>query len=161
MPYIISAVAVGLLCYAGFNWLSIQLRQKDAVQRRRALMRAGFVLLAVIIVVLTATGRLHWIGALIAAMIPVMKYILGIALRILPFINRKGQARPEEAVHSQPRTTELSREEALKVLGLDESADREQIIDAHRKLMQKVHPDMGGSDDLAARINEAKRILLA
>ena len=160
MPYIISALAVGLLCYAGFNWLSMQLRQKDPALRRKALMRAGFVLLAVVVVGLTVTGRLHWIGALIAASIPVVKYLLGIALRLLPFINR-GQARPQASAQPQNQAAEMTREEALRVLGLDETADKEQVVEAHRKLMQKVHPDMGGSDDLAARINEAKRILLA
>ncbi len=50
--------------------------------------------------------------------------------------------------------------EALGVLGLDESASRDDIIDAHRRLIQKMHPDRGGSTVLAARINEAKDILL-
>ncbi len=54
----------------------------------------------------------------------------------------------------------MSREEALAVLGLSAGADAEAVRAAHRRLMQRVHPDHGGSDVLAARVNEAKRVLL-
>lgn len=55
----------------------------------------------------------------------------------------------------------MDRKRALEILGLDTSAGRSDIIAAHRKLIQRVHPDRGGSSYLAAQLNEAKRILLA
>jgi hypothetical protein len=54
----------------------------------------------------------------------------------------------------------MSRREALEVLGLVEGASGAEIVRAHRTLMKKFHPDHGGSTTLAARVNQAKDVLM-
>jgi DnaJ-like protein len=61
---------------------------------------------------------------------------------------------------SPPQAQSMSRAEALKVLGLEEGATEEQIRATHRRLIQQTHPDKGGTNYLAAKINEAKDVLL-
>jgi DnaJ-like protein len=57
-------------------------------------------------------------------------------------------------------SSEMSVSQAMKILGLEEGATKDEIQDAHRRLMQKLHPDRGGSNFLAAQVNLAKDILL-
>jgi hypothetical protein len=55
---------------------------------------------------------------------------------------------------------EMSVEEAYAILGLSSGADADSIKEAHRRLMVKLHPDHGGSDYLATKINRARDVLL-
>ncbi len=75
--------------------------------------------------------------------------------------DRRDQADTERKDRTQTTANDhMDRAEAYRVLGLQSGAGRDEIQAAYRRLIQRVHPDQGGSSDLAARINQARDVLL-
>ena len=54
----------------------------------------------------------------------------------------------------------MGKGEAAKLLGISTEADSDTVLEAHRRLIAKVHPDAGGNAELASRINRARDIML-
>ncbi len=106
---------------------------------------------------------MHWLFALVGAALPVMRRLLGL-IGYLPMLRRvmgtlRGQPQ-SQTTNSTNNSTNLTVEEAYAILDLPIGASREDIIQAHKQLMQKMHPDRGGSSHLATKINQAKDVLL-
>lgn len=117
------------------------------------------------------TGRLSGLPAAVLALALVaslaagrtqMLVVLAITAAVFwrPLSQLLLSSRSGNAASQRPVENSMSVEEAREVLGVGAGANREEVINAHRRLMQKLHPDRGGSDYLAARVNEAKAVLL-
>ena len=114
--------------------------------------------------ILAVTGHLNVITAAIAGLVALLPRALQL-VKYLPFISRMYQQTAQNSqTNSQsppPRGKQsMSAEEAMEVLGLKPGYTKDDVVQAHRRMMQKVHPDRGGSDYLASQINKAKDTLL-
>ncbi len=79
------------------------------------------------------------------------------------YLDRREPGWREEAAGADARPAsrgKMSEDEAYQILGLQSGASAEEISRAHRSLIKKLHPDQGGTTYLAARINEAREVLL-
>jgi hypothetical protein len=149
MPLLLAATVLALGAWA---WSSPGVRRVVASNPKAALFW-GLVGIALVLVSFR-TGR-HWLGLAAAA-------ALVWGPRLLRALGLMQQLRQPGATEEppRPRSRAMSRAEALEVLGLGEGATPEQVLARYRQLMKGVHPDRGGSDYLAKRVNEAKSVLI-
>ncbi|NOU23415.1 MAG: DnaJ domain-containing protein [Methyloglobulus sp.] len=126
-----------------------------------------FSLIGIMLLYLGATGRLNGLFALVGILVAFAVRMLPVLIRYSPYLHRlwleftasKQQSSGRQGDRASPKGG-MTKEEAYEVLGLKPGALEQDVIAAHRKLMQKIHPDRGGSDYLAAKINLAKKTLL-
>lgn len=76
------------------------------------------------------------------------------------FQSSHGEREQQETGSNPPHASDMDAQEARQILGVDEQSDPAAIRKAHRKLMQKLHPDHGGNDYFAAKLNQARDTLL-
>lgn len=71
------------------------------------------------------------------------------------------RTRNSKRAETSSPSSSLSVEDACEMLGVSRDASVEEIKQAHRALMHKLHPDKGGNEYLARQLNQAKDLLLA
>ena len=126
----------------------------DTKSLARAVRITGGVVLSVLAALLALTGRILF--ALIAGSIALAIFTGG----PMPWERFRARMRAGPGGAPPRASGKMSRAEALSVLGLSEGATSDEILAAHRRLIKQAHPDKGGSSYLAAKINEAKDVLL-
>ncbi|MFT7224384.1 MAG: small-conductance mechanosensitive channel [Cellvibrionaceae bacterium] len=147
------------------------IRRQPKAQKNKQIFIYGFSLLMIILLGLVFTGKVHWITAGIAALIPFVIKLSALAIRLLPTIQfwksaksfteqARAKSQGESKASSSGFTDKMTVQQAKEIFGLDELVDAGRITKRHRELMQKIHPDRGGSDYLAAQINLARDILI-
>jgi len=134
-----------LIILVVFSMLYLYKRTKN---KKKFIFILGFLL----ILFLIATGRAHWLTALIVGLIPIIKKLF-ILFRYAPLIKKFTSA-------YNKRSSSMSKKEAAEILDINIDATREEIIFAHKKAIQKNHPDKGGTSEIAAKINKARDKLL-
>ena len=160
-------ILIAGLGVALYLWVWIKARYQQ--QGRPFAIKAVLVACALLLIGLAAAGRVHWLGALLASALAGMRFLLPIIFKSLPllapFLKR---AKAEQANNNNDNdantntsaNSDMTREEAFAILGLDTSASEKDIVMAHRRLIQKLHPDTGGNEYLATQLNLAKELLL-
>ena len=237
MSRLILLLAIGLIVWIVYQRVAVL----PAEKRKAAYIKIGTIGVIAVVVLATVTGRMHWLGAAITALLVGASRLLPTLVRLLPVLQllkgQQGPAGPSGSQQSQVETSllrmtldhatgelrgevlagdylgqqldelergqcenllawcrerdadsarllesylqkrfgdgfsdtrtppptqsaNMGRTEALAVLGLAEGAENEDIVTSHRRLMQKLHPDRGGNDYLAAKLNQAKDVLL-
>jgi len=235
--------AVAVIWYS-YRWW----KNEDPEKRNKSLWTYGLWGLAAVLILLTVSGRAHWITGAIGALLPMVKAMLPQLQRLLPFAMqwRKNQAQQgqltgewvklkvdpltgvmdglvlkgsfegqalsalsesqlktllgdclnhemkstqllatflqhsygeqwqttfaevlqQHSAQSQQQASSgtangpLSVKDAYEVLGVNEDSTKEEVLKAYKSMMQKVHPDRGGSDYLTRLVSEAKDLLL-
>ena len=146
MGRIIIAIAALTIAFLLWRWFKTQY----AVKGRPFAVKAFIATAAIVLIALAAAGRIHWLGAILASLLAAIRFALPLLIRSLPFLQslRQSQQQYQQQQNQQSNqksaASNMTRAEALAILGLDDSATENDIIQAHRKLIQKLHPDRGG-----------------
>lgn len=154
-------IAIGLV-YWGVNKF---IKTPPSVLTRQIKL-SGLLLAGILLAFLAITGRLNWLLTLAGLLVASLARWLPVLLRYAPqlqriwYVLRFGRQQAGRQKSTSQAGSSMSIDEAYEILGLKNGATKEEIINAHRKLMQKFHPDRGGTDYFAAKLNLAKEMLL-
>ena len=154
-----SLLIIVVLGFAIFSYKRWQKLPKD--QQRTSGKQIVLWTIAIVVLALVATGRAPWLMGVLAALLAVAGRLARFAQFFPLFKSIFGDANAKQAPSgTSPTNQTMSRQDAADILGIDINASEDEVRHAHKKLMQKIHPDRGGSDALAKQINQAKEVLI-
>ncbi len=149
-------------------WAKRSFTKLPPEERKAALMNWSLIGGAIVVVGLILAGRAPWVMGILAALMAVAGRVAQLASYFPIFKQIFGQASGAENGSSQSNggpgvanNQDMDKRPAAEILGVAENASAEEVKLAHKRLMQKLHPDRGGSDALAKQINRAKDVLLS
>ena len=154
-------ILIAVIGIALILWQKI--RKTRGPERKKLILWTVIGSVIAVLGILAVTGHLNIITAMIASAIALLPKLFQF-VRYIPFISRlyaQNKQQNEQQAHPTRGKQKMSRDEAMEVLALKPDYTADDVIQAHRRMMQKVHPDRGGSDYLAAQINQAKETLLS
>ena len=158
----IARLFLALVALVAVMWFLSWYNRASKEQRNKSLVSILLYGCAAVLLLLVVTGRIPWLFAMLSAATPWINRALSMKMmwnRFNP--NSSSSNGPQsQSPPPSPGAVKMSTAEALEVLGLKTGATENEIILAHKKLMQKIHPDKGGSGYLASQINQAKDTLL-
>ncbi len=154
-------ILIFLLLFS-LRWVRRQPPEKIAMLLRKL----GWFVLIGIFVVLVMLGKLNWLLGVLGIFFAFLGRLLPAFLRYAPILQRiwfmfaaSRQGRADEKTPSN-NSNSMTVTQAYQILGLKPGCTEKDIIQSHKRLMIRVHPDKGGSDFLAAQLNTAKSVLL-
>ena len=102
-----------------------QIQNTPPEKRKKLLIKVGITVTAAIVLLLALTGRIHWIGGLIAALVPILRGSFPYLLKYLPILQRFTQQQTTSETNTPPpASVNLTIDEAYQVLGLEKGADK-------------------------------------
>lgn len=147
-------------------WTIRWFQKTPAEEVGRQLKKVSWIAAILLLLLLAGTGKLSAVLAAFGVAIAFAVRLMPAILHYAPQLHRlwqvfsSGKQHQNQQRPNRPSRSNMSKAEALDVLGLKPGATEKDIVAAHRKLISRVHPDRGGSDYLAAQINLAKKTLL-
>lgn len=129
---------------------------KQQAATKKWMLGSGLVLLAFLAFTRgqVVVGAIASLFALVMRGLPLLKYF-PIFKKLFDQVSEKPNRQNQSTTNQA-----MTRQQAADILGISEGASEEDIIAAHKRLIQKNHPDKGGSEMLAAQINQARKVLL-
>jgi DnaJ family protein C protein 19 len=139
--------------HAALSWM-VRSRPEQVKRMLQWLAIIGIVIIILLLVrfgaplVAAAVGGLVGLAALLSR--------LTVLMPLFSLWNSHRDRAPTPVQHP----ASMTKDEAARILNIRPNASKDEILSAHKHLIQRVHPDHGGSDYLASQINQAKDVLL-